>query len=1274
MLKTSYLWIFLLIFIGHRNDNPMKITSQLDFTWFFVLFFGVLIFIRNLLINSSTKKDNKIETSTIRQLCSKGQICMLSTELKQSNVNENEFKFSTFVKGYNGSNKNSLNFKNDCFSNLKITDNKKANCFKEHKDNDMTFISTITKSRVKIILLNLRINNSSYEDRTKLSTLSKGLRLPGISNIMKILNIRNKIVACIPKKLYIFFLKKFRKNISNIAKKKELCKLRWKNFNRIVFTRKKNLNTKNDAKKRLICDVSSTEEEELTNSGTESYADIELMESFTTNIENKDSLKVNNIISNKYLVNGDWITSNYMLNLSTLSNWIITKCSEIQKCQPYILKLQGHMETDRNDIKKMLKLSSGESINDLSTISSTDSYHPVHKKFHDNFKVDYTSLNVLDYSNSTESRYYMEKILNQRKIDIDFFDNIIKTWNGDDEVTLLASAFYKFKDIEIPSSRLEHIKNISDILAKRRENNKIQINEYVFKILLKQLNSLILSDPRITNKKMKKDFGKRLKNMWSAKCFKKILFSGRETLFVLPSEYIRHILESMTKSERKALKYYKNTIKKKSKNSNRCTKLSFNLRNACITVNREKPIEEMICDGFYKCLGIKRQLNMSGFYELRKDQFAKIIVSIICHHLWNFLPLQRCDFENFMKSKELDDMMTKINNDLTTFLSKFVYRDSIPDIISTFDSRLISCLNDFLLSNQMLNEDFITRKILRRSNAILKVSRISSTKRRNTSLLEIKRRKSLLLKKGHCAYKKYKNLKNKLKRPVQSSCNVLADSDKFIKDCWLDSEKHGKELSNISSQKSSEPRSHKIFEKIDSTFSTSSFSSRSTVNSSDTNSQGIRYLNDGEFIINPERSIYSACYKHDGYKKNWNFYSNDKIDGQLYSVAIDECDKIVIERNSDTLFRPVYINGVEAGYSMQSKKGDVLCVRGITITLNYFLSRGHQVQAFLPSVYKHHPDRCDNYDELLSLYEMNLIEFTQEYGADKYVEVNCQILQRAIEFGGCIVARSQMHVIVDERSIFSKVVEERLLMPTFCDEDIFFPLDGPLGRLGNSFNDTLLCRKYEEDWDRVRLQQLQFRDQKIWLFALAYLLESDKWFRQAEFLEGYYAKPLSLPPANVSSYLINSAKYYQPHPPETCTRSSRGYRLIKVQKKSSNDYRLVRNRIITTDICLDEHHKLLQNELTEFMNDPLIKKLFKQKITDKIPSYVFSEFKGFRLFNKINEKKISSQEEQRIRTLYTINNTSKDRIIANDVLSSTDVVDYNWKNLHEYKHLLNSNN
>uniref|UniRef100_A0A183U882 RNase_Zc3h12a domain-containing protein n=1 Tax=Toxocara canis TaxID=6265 RepID=A0A183U882_TOXCA len=92
----------------------------------------------------------------------------------------------------------------------------------------------------------------------------------------------------------------------------------------------------------------------------------------------------------------------------------------------------------------------------------------------------------------------------------------------------------------------------------------------------------------------------------------------------------------------------------------------------------------------------------------------------------------------------------------------------------------------------------------------------------------------------------------------------------------------------------------------------------------------------------------------------------------------------------------------------------------------YFISRGHQAQALMPFCFKTYPNKSDNWNELMALFRLNLIEFTPGYGSDKYVEVNRIIAMRAREYGGCMVARSQMQSIVEEQPLLEAIVEKRL--------------------------------------------------------------------------------------------------------------------------------------------------------------------------------------------------------------------------------------------------------
>nr|CDJ83796.1 Ribonuclease ZC3H12D [Haemonchus contortus] len=66
-------------------------------------------------------------------------------------------------------------------------------------------------------------------------------------------------------------------------------------------------------------------------------------------------------------------------------------------------------------------------------------------------------------------------------------------------------------------------------------------------------------------------------------------------------------------------------------------------------------------------------------------------------------------------------------------------------------------------------------------------------------------------------------------------------------------------------------------------------------------------------------------------------------EGEPLSARGDDSTGLLSERRNHTLLRPIYINAVEVGYAYtQCDKDKRLNVRGVTIALWYFLSRGHQ--------------------------------------------------------------------------------------------------------------------------------------------------------------------------------------------------------------------------------------------------------------------------------------------------------------------------------------------
>ncbi|CAJ0595323.1 unnamed protein product [Cylicocyclus nassatus] len=264
-------------------------------------------------------------------------------------------------------------------------------------------------------------------------------------------------------------------------------------------------------------------------------------------------------------------------------------------------------------------------------------------------------------------------------------------------------------------------------------------------------------------------------------------------------------------------------------------------------------------------------------------------------------------------------------------------------------------------------------------------------------------------------------------------------------------------------------------------------------------------------------------------------------EGEPLSARGDDSTGQLTERRNHTLLRPIYINAVEVGYAYtQCDKDKRLNVRGVTIALWYFISKGHQTVAMLPYCFKTYPDKSSSWPELMALFKMNLIEFTPGYGSEKYTEVNRILANRAADTGGCIVARSQMHNIIEERPTLDRTVEKRLLMPSFNHNDIIFPVDGPLGRCGPSLRSTLECPLSDPDWPRCSAQQMVLRDQRHWLTRLCALVPDQVAWRTLLHAVMTFKPSMPLPPVKLPPRCLTHA-HRRVYPPETNPIDGKGY-------------------------------------------------------------------------------------------------------------------------------------
>ncbi|VDM78015.1 unnamed protein product, partial [Strongylus vulgaris] len=258
----------------------------------------------------------------------------------------------------------------------------------------------------------------------------------------------------------------------------------------------------------------------------------------------------------------------------------------------------------------------------------------------------------------------------------------------------------------------------------------------------------------------------------------------------------------------------------------------------------------------------------------------------------------------------------------------------------------------------------------------------------------------------------------------------------------------------------------------------------------------------------------------------------------------------------------------------QCDKDKRLNVRGVTIALWYFISKGHQTVAMLPYCFKTYPDKSSSWPELMALFKMNLIEFTPGYGSEKYTEVNRILANRAADTGGCIVARSQMHNIIEERPTLDRTDIDILQSTLEC------PLSDPdWPRCSAQQMSTLECPLSDPDWPRCSAQQMVLRDQRHWLTKLCALVPDQVAWRTLLHAVMTFKPSMPLPPVKLPPRCLTHA-HRRVYPPETNPIDGKGYSYARVSTAARRERTLWEDGDLsekcTDDMTLSERcHKIL---------------------------------------------------------------------------------------------------
>ncbi|XP_038076421.1 probable ribonuclease ZC3H12B isoform X2 [Patiria miniata] len=157
--------------------------------------------------------------------------------------------------------------------------------------------------------------------------------------------------------------------------------------------------------------------------------------------------------------------------------------------------------------------------------------------------------------------------------------------------------------------------------------------------------------------------------------------------------------------------------------------------------------------------------------------------------------------------------------------------------------------------------------------------------------------------------------------------------------------------------------------------------------------------------------------------------------------------------------RPIIIDGSNVAMSFGNK--DVFACKGIEIVVNWFCERGHmKIYVFVPAWRKEasKPETPITDQGILNdLEKRNFLVWTPSRrinGRRIVCYDDRYIVKTAVQEDGIIVSNDNFRDIQNEKPEYRKVIEERLLMYSFVN-DQFMPPDDPLGRHGPSLDNFL---------------------------------------------------------------------------------------------------------------------------------------------------------------------------------------------------------------------------
>ncbi|XP_017015298.2 uncharacterized protein [Drosophila takahashii] len=154
--------------------------------------------------------------------------------------------------------------------------------------------------------------------------------------------------------------------------------------------------------------------------------------------------------------------------------------------------------------------------------------------------------------------------------------------------------------------------------------------------------------------------------------------------------------------------------------------------------------------------------------------------------------------------------------------------------------------------------------------------------------------------------------------------------------------------------------------------------------------------------------------------------------------------------------RSVIIDGSNVAFAHGNS--NIFSSEGIKYCLQYFEKIGHEVKAVIP-MFRKNTHKSSNPELLDKLHKEGKIVFTPCKNIPGQMSSSYDdrfILQLAYEKNAAVVSNDNYRDLIDENPAFKKIVENRVLGYSWCDNIFILPKD-PYGRWGPTLDEILRC-------------------------------------------------------------------------------------------------------------------------------------------------------------------------------------------------------------------------